>query len=319
MTPEDPYRGHDAGSHEREAATSVRVESPTERGNPRTEGIDLLGTLDVLRLLNAEDRTVPEAVGAVLPELARAVDAAVDSLRAGGRVHYVGAGTSGRLAVLDAAELVPTFNITPDWFVAHQAGGEQAFREALENAEDDDAAGAAALSEVASTDFVLGLTASGRTPFVMGALEAARERGAVTGMISSNPDAAGRAPADIAITVDTGPEPITGSTRMKAGTAQKLVLTSFSTAVMIRLGRTYSNLMVGLVATNAKLRGRTTNILQEATGAAVDVCERALADSGGDLKTALVHLLGDVDVDRAAAQLALSDGHVRDALRELVT
>ncbi len=299
-------------------ATSVRVESPTERRNTGTAGIDLLPTLDILHLLNSEDRTVPEAVGRSLPELARAVDLAVAALRAGGRVHYVGAGTSGRLAVLDAAELVPTYNVAPDWFVAHQAGGERAFREAVENAEDDAGAGAATIEDSATgNDFVLGLTASGRTPYVMGALDAGRRLGAATALVSANPGAAACAPADVVITVDTGPEPISGSTRMKAGTAQKLVLTSFSTAVMIRLGRTYSNLMVSMVATNAKLRGRTTGILRDATGAPTEVCERALADAGGDLKTALVHLLSGTDVGRAAAELARCDGHVREALRSL--
>lgn len=313
-----PDHGTPAPDHD--AAESVRVDSPTERVNPRTDGIDLMPTLEILRLLNAEDAVVPDAVGAALPELARAVDQAVRALRSGGRVHYVGAGTSGRLAVLDAAELVPTYNIPGDWFVAHQAGGERAVADAVENAEDDDTAGAAAISEAAGeNDFVLGLTASGRTPYVLGALEAARKLGASTCVVSANPAAAPRAPADIVITVDTGPEPITGSTRMKAGTAQKLVLTSFSTAVMVRLGRTYSNLMVSVVATNAKLRGRTVNILHEAVGAAPEVCERALSDAGGDLKTALVHLLGDVDVHRASAQLTESGGHVREALRALGT
>ncbi|MGW5647617.1 N-acetylmuramic acid 6-phosphate etherase [Saccharopolyspora sp. NPDC003752] len=294
---------------------AVRVDAPTERSNPRTRDIDLLPTLDILHVLNGEDRTVPVAVGQVLPELARAVDMAVAALRAGGRVHYVGAGTSGRLAVLDAAELIPTFNVPPTWFIAHQAGGPEAFRRAVENAEDDVDSGAAAIREDASgLDFVLGLAASGRTPYVLGALDAARQLGAGTALVTSNPDV-GPVPADVVIAVDTGPEPISGSTRMKAGTAQKLVLTSFSTAVMIRMGRTYSNLMVSMLATNAKLRGRTIGILQEATGASEEVCSTALTAADGDLKTALVHLLTGVDIERAAAALAVADGHVRDALR----
>lgn len=294
---------------------SVRVNAPTERTNSRTSDIDLLPTLDVLHLLNAEDRAVPEAVGRALPELARAVDMAVAALRAGGRVHYVGAGTSGRLAVLDAAELIPTYNVPPNWVIAHQAGGSNAFQHAVENAEDDSQSGAAVIeSEATGNDFVLGLTASGRTPFVMGALEAARGMGAGTALVSANPEKAADAPADVVIAPDTGAEPIAGSTRMKAGTAQKLVLTSFSTTVMIRLGRTYSNLMVSMVATNAKLRGRTVGILREATDATEETCEEALNAAGGDLKTALVHLLAGVDVERAAAALAATDGHVRDAL-----
>lgn len=293
---------------------AVRVEAPTERSNPRTKDIDLLPTLDVLRVLNAEDRTVPEAVSRALPEVAQAVDLAVDTLRAGGRVHYVGAGTSGRLAVLDAAELVPTFNAPPDWFVAHQAGGEEAFVRAVENAEDDTDSGAAVIRRHAnSADFVMGLAASGRTPFVLAALREAKQLGARTALLTSNPDP-GDVPADIVIAVDTGPEPIAGSTRMKAGTAQKLVLNSFSTAVMIRLGRTYSNLMVSMLATNAKLRGRTLSILQEATGAGDEECAAALNSAGGDLKVALVHLLSGVDTERAAAALRETDGHVRQAL-----
>ncbi|GAA3363768.1 N-acetylmuramic acid 6-phosphate etherase [Saccharopolyspora gregorii] len=297
---------------------AVRVDAPTERTNERTRDIDLLPTLDVLRVLNAEDRTVPEAVGRSLPDLARAVDRAVAALRGGGRVHYVGAGTSGRLAVLDAAELIPTYNVPADWVVAHQAGGAGAFQKPVENAEDDAEAGAAVVrAEVAAGDFVLGLTASGRTPYVLGALRAAREIGAGTALMSANPESAGDAPADLTIAVDTGPEPIAGSTRMKAGTAQKLVLTSFSTAVMIRMGRTYSNLMVSLLATNAKLRGRTVEILREATAASEDECARALTAADGDLKTALVHLLTGAEVPRAAAALTAADGRVRDALRTL--
>jgi N-acetylmuramic acid 6-phosphate etherase len=296
----------------------VRVDAPTERSNPNTTDIDLLPTLDLLRVLNAEDRGVPDAVGRALPELGRAVDMAVDSLKGGGRVHYVGAGTSGRLAVLDVAELVPTFNVPPNWFVAHQAGGAAAFQQAQENAEDDADSGIElADTHVNDRDFVLGLSASGRTPFVLGALVAARRRGARTALVSANPDVTGMAPADVVVAVDTGPEPITGSTRMKAGTAQKIVLTSFSTAVMIRLGRTYSNLMVSMVASNAKLRGRTMAILQHATGASEESCARALDTSGGDLKIALVHLLTGIDVGRVAASLAESDGHVRAALQSL--
>lgn len=291
---------------------------PTERSNPSTTDIDLLDTLELLHVLNAQDRTVPEIVGRALPDLARAVDLAVAALRAGHRVHYVGAGTSGRLAVLDAAELVPTYNVPSDWFVAHQAGGDEAMRHPVENAEDDAETGDATIrAAVEPGDFVLGLTASGTTPFVLAGLRAASERGATTGLVSANPNNTLDS-ADVLITVDTGPEPITGSTRMKAGTAQKLVLTAFSTAAMVRMGRTYSNLMVGLVATNAKLRGRTLRILREATGASEEACTRALNAADGDLKTAIVHMLADVDTETAAAALSSADGHVRDALRALL-
>ncbi|WP_326566796.1 N-acetylmuramic acid 6-phosphate etherase [Amycolatopsis rhabdoformis] len=297
---------------------AVHVDSPTEQRNPRTVDIDLMSTMGILSAINAEDRRVPDAVAAVLPQLARAVDYAVEALRGGGRVHYVGAGTSGRLATLDAAELVPTFNVPGDLFVAHHAGGEKALRQAVENAEDDDEAGAAEMSAaVRPGDFVLGLAASGRTPFVLGALEESSRLGAHTGLVSANPRAAKPAGVDVLIAVATGAEVIAGSTRMKAGTAQKLILTAFSTATMIKLGKTYSNLMVSMRATNAKLRGRTIRILQEATGLTMADCSDALTEAGGDLKTALVHLLSGCDVEHSAAALEANSGHVRKALDSL--
>jgi N-acetylmuramic acid 6-phosphate etherase len=296
----------------------VHVDSPTEQRNPRTEDIDLMSTIGILGMINAEDRRVPDAVHAVLPQVARAVDYAAEALRNGRRVHYVGAGTSGRLATLDAAELVPTFNVPKDWFVAHHAGGEKALRQAVENAEDDAKAGAAEMTaSVESGDFVLGLTASGRTPFVLGALAAASRRGARTGLVSGNPNAVRPPGVDVLIAVDTGPEAIAGSTRMKAGTAQKMILTAFSTATMIKMGRTYSNLMVSMRATNAKLRGRMVRILREATGMSAQDCSDALNESGGELKPALVHLLSGVDVAHAAAALEANNGHVRNALNTL--
>jgi N-acetylmuramic acid 6-phosphate etherase len=297
---------------------AVHVDSPTERRNPRTTDLDLLSTLDLLRSLNAEDRLVPDAVAAALPALATAVDLAAEALRTGHRVHYVGAGTSGRLATLDAAELAPTYNAPADWFVVHHAGGTSALRSAVENAEDDEDGGARELARSARPgDFVLGLTASGRTPYVLGALRAAGVVGARTGLVFSNPHATGLADIDVLIEVDTGPEANAGSTRMKAGTAQKLVLTAFSTAVMVKLGRTYSNLMVSMRATNAKLRGRTLRILREATGLDIHECSEALDLARGDLKVALVHLLSGVDAEQAAEALTEADGHVRRALMSL--
>ncbi len=294
---------------------AVYVDSPTEGRNPRTMGLDTMPTLEVLRVINAEDRQVPAAVGAALPQLAQAVDLAAAALQQGHKVHYVGAGTSGRLASLDVAELAPTFNTPAGWFVAHHAGGDTALRTAVENAEDDSAAGAAELTRDAEAgDFVLGLTASGRTPFVLGALAASRRIGAVTALVSNNPMSARTVDVDVVIAVDTGPEAVAGSTRMKAGTAQKLVLTAFSTAVMVKLGRTYSNLMVSMRATNAKLRGRTLRILREATGLGTQECSAALMAAHGDLKVALVHLLSGVDSERAAKALHEANGHVRNAL-----
>jgi len=297
---------------------AVDVESPTERRNPRTVDLDLLSTLDLLRSINAEDRLVPDAVATALPALATAVDLAVAALRGGGQVHYVGAGTSGRLATLDAAELAPTYNAPPDWFVVHHAGGSEALRNAVENAEDDEAAAAEEMArDVSAGDFVLGLTASGRTPYVLGALREAGARGARTGLVFSNPHATGLMDIDVLIEVDTGPEAIAGSTRMKAGTAQKLVLTAFSTAVMVKLGRTYSNLMVSMRATNAKLRGRTLRILRETTGVEAAACADALAEAHGDLKVAMVHLLSGADTTASARALGEANGQVRTALAAL--
>ncbi|NKE57477.1 N-acetylmuramic acid 6-phosphate etherase [Lentzea sp. PSKA42] len=292
----------------------VRVESPTEQRNPRTTDIDRVPTIDVLRMINDEDRTVPSAVAAALPELALAVDLGVTAIMSGGRVHYVGAGTSGRLATLDAAELVPTFNAPADWFVAHHAGGSEALVRAVEEVEDH--SGATQIRRHATAkDLVVGVTASGRTPFVIGALEEAQALGARTVLVSNN-ESVPFSP-DVLVTLNTGPEAIAGSTRMKAGSAQKLVLTSFSTAVMVKLGRTYSNLMVSMRATNAKLRGRMIRILHEATGLPIHDCERALAESSGDLKVALVHLLSGEPTERAAAVLQDTKGHVRNALGRL--
>jgi N-acetylmuramic acid 6-phosphate etherase len=295
-------------------SSDAKVSAPTEDRHPGSTSIDSASTLEVLRLLNAEDATVPGAVAELLPELAVVVDLAVQAIRAGGRVHYFGAGTSGRLAVLDAAELLPTFNAPHDMFVAHHAGGERALLRAVENVEDDEDAGRAEADSVAAGDVVIGLTASGRTPFVGGALRRARELGAVTALVTSNPRAGLATHADHVLVADTGPEVLTGSTRLKAGTAQKLVLNSFSTTVMIRLGRTWSNLMVDLVATNAKLRGRVVRILQEATGTDEATARAALELADGELKPALLSLLAGIDADTARDAVADHHGSVAEAL-----
>jgi N-acetylmuramic acid 6-phosphate etherase len=294
--------------------SDVKVSAPTEDRHPGSTSIDSASTLEVLRLLNDEDATVPPAVAQLLPGLAVVVDKAVQAIRSGGRVHYFGAGTSGRLAVLDAAELLPTFNAPEGMFIAHHAGGERALLRAVENVEDDQDAGRAEADSVAAGDVVIGLTASGRTPFVGGALQRARELGAVTALVTSNPHPALAAHADHVLVADTGPEVLTGSTRLKAGTAQKLVLNSFSTTVMIRLGRTWSNLMVDLVATNAKLRGRVVRILQEATGADEATARGALERAEGELKPALLSLLAGIDTDSARAAVDDHNGSVAEAL-----
>jgi N-acetylmuramic acid 6-phosphate etherase len=296
-------------------AAVVRVGAPTETRNPASLDLDLMATRDVLRVINEADRTVPVAVAAELDAIAAAVDLAVAALHAGHRVHYFGAGTSGRLGVLDAAELPPTFNTPDDWFCPHLAGGSDAMWRAVEDAEDDQPAGAQeAHSCVRAGDVVLGLAASGRTPYVLGALSTAREIGASTVLIAADPGASAAPQVDVFIGVDTGPEVVTGSTRMKAATAQKLVLNAFSTTVMVRLGRVYSNLMVGLVATNAKLRGRMISILMEATGYGEEACRDALAAADGELRAALVCLISGAGVAEARTALAHSDDQVRGAL-----
>lgn len=288
--------------------------SQTEERNLRTVDIDLMPTEQVLGLLNAEDAMVAGAVAAVLPALATVVEAVVACLRRGGRVHYFGAGTSGRIAVLDAVEVVPTFGLEPDVFVAHLAGGDKALRTAIEGAEDDEELGAIDAQAVSAADVAVGLTASGSAPYVAGALWAARAAGALTVLVSSNPAAPLAAGAHHSLLVDTGPEAIAGSTRLKAATAQKMVLNALSTASMVRLGHTYSNLMVAMSGSNAKLRRRQLTILQEATGAAENVCRAELARCGGDLRLATLCLLSGLDPANAQAALSAAGGSVRLAL-----
>ena len=296
------------------ASGPVRVDAPTERRDPATEHIDTLDTLGILELINAADIAVPGAVAAALPEIARAVDLAVARLRAGGRVHYFGAGSSGRYGMLDAAEVPPTYGYPADRFVAHLAGGAPALVRAVEEVEDDESAGRRDAAELDAADLAIGITASGRTPYVAGALGEARLRGAATVLISSNPAAPVAPAADVHIMVETGPEVVTGSTRMKAGTAQKMVLHSFSTAVMVRLGRTYSNLMIDVAPNNGKLRARQIAILRMATGAGERDCGAALDDSACELRVALVSLLSTVPADVARARLTAAGGNVRTAL-----
>ena len=288
--------------------------SRTEQRNPRSAEIDRMPTADLLRLINAEDRAVPLAVAGVLPELAVAVDLAVAALSGGHRIHYVGAGTSGRIAVLDAAELIPTFGLEPGRVQAHIAGGIPALTHPSEAAEDDEAAGVTAAADVVAGDVVVGVTASGRTPYVRGALAAARAKGARTVLVSANPAAPIASVADVHVAPDTGPEVLTGSTRMKAGTAQKLVLNAFSTATMVRLGRTYSHFMTDMLASNDKLRDRRLRILAEATGAGADQCRDALHAAGGDAKLAVVMLIAGTACEPAQQALTAAHGHVHKAL-----
>jgi N-acetylmuramic acid 6-phosphate etherase len=297
--------------------TPLPVSSRTEERNWRTADIDVVPAEGILRMLNAEDAVVAGAVASVLPTLATVVDRVVERLRAGGRVHYFGAGTSGRIGVLDAAEVVPTFGLEPGIFVAHQAGGPQALGSAVEGVEDDAEQGAADARGVTADDAVVGITASGRTPYVAGALRFARSAGALTVLVSSNPAAPLAGLAEHGVLVDTGPEAIAGSTRLKAATAQKMVLNALSTAAMVRLGRTYSNLMISMSGSNAKLRQRQLTILREASGATDEACRAELDRCDGDLRLALLCLLSGLEPKAAAEALADSAGNLRAALAGL--
>jgi len=295
-------------------STARLVASPTEARNGKTIDIDVLPTPALLERLNDEDVTVAAAVRQALPELAHVVDAASQALEIGGRVHYFGSGTSGRLAYLDAAELRPTFDLPSGVVVAHMAGGEQALTRPVENAEDDETSGAADAESVTSADVVIGVSASGSAGYVAGAMSHAREVGAFVALFTSNPQAKLASSADVVVCAETGPEAITGSTRLKAGTAAKLLLNSFSTALMVQDGRTYSNLMVRLTPVNAKLRGRQVQLLSQATGATLTDCEKAVSAAAGDVRAALVSLLTGVDVAAAQTALANSSGRVRGAV-----
>lgn len=287
---------------------------PTERRNPRSADLDELSTLEVLRLLNEESRQAVDAVDAVLEDLAAVVDDAAARMRRGGTVHYFGAGTSGRLGVLDASELLPTFHLEPGRVVGHIAGGPEALVSAVENAEDSTDAGREAAAELGADDMAVGIAASGSTPYVGGALAQAGEAGAATVLISSNPAAPLARHAAVHLMLDSGPEVVTGSTRLKAGTAQKLALNGFSTATMIALGRTWKNLMVSVVATNAKLRDRTVRILSEAVEVPPERARELLEAADGDLKSAIVAQIAEVPAAEAAALLAAHDGSVRAAI-----
>jgi N-acetylmuramic acid 6-phosphate etherase len=288
----------------------------TERRNPHTRGIDTKSSLKIVRAIHREDANVAKAVAAALPAIARAVEAITQALQNGGRLFYIGAGTSGRLAALDAAELPPTFGSSPRTVRAVIAGGRRALTHAVEGAEDNSAQGARDLAAfgVNRNDAVVGIAASGSTPYVLGALQFAQRQKAVTIGITSNAGTAITRLAKISIVTPTGPEVITGSTRMKAGTSQKMVLNMLSTATMIRLGRVYDNWMIGVALTNRKLRARGLRILVEASGATVSDATRALRQSGHRMDVSLIMLKMGVNAGEAERRLRATKGNVRAAL-----
>ncbi|ELW9233946.1 N-acetylmuramic acid 6-phosphate etherase [Proteus mirabilis] len=288
----------------------------TESRNHHSEHIDTLSTLEMLKVINNEDKKVPFAVEATLPHIARLVDKVVTAFSQGGRLIYCGAGTSGRLGILDASECPPTYGIPHDMVIGLIAGGHKAILQAVENTEDNVQFGAEDLRQLNfnAKDVLVGIAASGRTPYVIGALEYARSLGAVTGAISCNPDSPIAQRADIAITPIVGPEVVTGSSRMKAGTAQKLVLNMITTGAMIKMGKVFGNLMVDVEATNAKLIERQIRIVMQATECERATAEQALAQCQRHCKTAILMILAGVDAQQATQLLAQNKGFIRQAL-----
>ncbi|GJM54866.1 N-acetylmuramic acid 6-phosphate etherase [Granulimonas faecalis] len=288
----------------------------TESPNPATSDLDTMSPLEVARAMNREDREVARAVGEVLDRVAQAIAWGRDALAAQGRIVYVGAGTSGRLGVLDAVECRPTFGVPDGVVVGLIAGGAPAFTQAVEGAEDDEGLGVSDIDglSVGASDMVVGLAASGRTPYVAGALRRARERGARTVAVACTRPSLIGTMAGLAIEVSCGPEVLTGSTRLKAGTAQKMILNMISTGSMVGTGKAFGNLMVDVQPTNEKLRARALSIVEQACGTDASRAEAALEDAGGMAKPAIVSILADVDAKTADTLLAQASGDVRRAI-----
>ena len=289
----------------------------TETRNQNTMNLDTMTPLEVITFMNQEDAKVPEAIKPALPNIAQCVTWAIESIEAGGRIVYMGAGTSGRLGVLDAVECPPTFGVAPEVVVGLIAGGEKAFVKAVEGAEDSRQLGHDDLVDIGlqKRDIVIGIAASGRTPYVLGGLAYAQEVGCHTVAISCNPGSAIGQAAELAIEVVPGPEVLTGSTRLKSGTCQKLILNMISTATMVGCGKAYQNLMVDVMQTNEKLVVRAQNIVMEATGCDRETATEKIAIAGGSAKTAITMILADCDLEEAQARLAKAKGHVREAIR----
>ncbi len=288
----------------------------TEEISPKFRDLDLLDTETLLRTINGEDRKVPDIVAGALPVIAKVTDAVAKCIGGGGRLIYVGAGTAGRLGFLDAAECVPTFGIPAGRVVSVMAGGIRAVSRAREKAEDCASCGAGRMNalKVGKRDFVMGIAASGKAPFVIGALKRAKERGGSTGALVNVSNAAVSEYADHVITLLVGPEVIAGSSRMKAGTSEKLVLNMISTAVFVKLGKVYGNMMTELGPHNEKMRERSVRILSTITGGGDDRSVAALEKSGWDIKTAAIMILKNVDAKKAERRLSAAKGNLRNAL-----
>ena len=289
----------------------------TEQQNPRTRAIDEASALEIVKLINAEDQTVPKAVKKILPEISRAITVIAGHLSHGGRLFYIGSGTSGRLGILDAAECPPTYSTDPALVQGIIAGGTPAIFQAQEGAEDSEAAGAEDLKKqkLNNLDVVVGLSASGRTPYVLGALKYAKTVGSYTIAVACTDKPETGAVADLSLTAVTGPEVITGSTRMKAGTAQKLILNMLSTGSMILMGKVYGNLMVDLQCTNLKLKTRAKRILMEASGCDGDAADALLEQARGAVKPAILMHLAGIDYPTAMKRLQENHGSLKQALK----
>lgn len=289
----------------------------TETRNPDTMHLDEMSALEIVTAMNREDRKVPEGIEPVLPQIAAVVETVEAAFRNGGRLFYLGAGTSGRLGVLDASECPPTFGVEPGMVVGLIAGGDRALRFPIEGAEDSRELGRKDLEEhdLCARDVVVGIAASGRTPYVLGALDYARSIGCKTAAIACNKGSAVGQAADIAIEAQVGPEVLTGSTRLKAGTAQKMILNMITTGAMVRIGKAYQNLMVDVVQSNEKLETRAENIVMAATGVERSQARQTIDAAGGKAKLAITMILTGRDVEQAAQLLEEAGGRVRDALR----
>lgn len=310
---------HDRDGDPRDALREHLARLDTEAVDASLGRLDLEPTASLVEKMNLGDQMVPLAVAETAADLVPAIEAITERLRGGGRLVYVGAGTSGRLGVLDASECPPTFGVDPSLVVGVMAGGDTAIREAVEGAEDDQEAGARDLRalDLTERDAVVGLSASGRTPYVAAALDHARSVGALTVAVACNKGSRIGAHADHAVEVVVGPEFIAGSTRLKAGTAQKLVLNMISTITMVRLGKTYGNVMVDLQPTNDKLRARAERTVMSITGVSAQAASAALVDAGGSIKAAVLAILADVTPASARARLAQTQGDLRRALGDL--
>ncbi|AYG63146.1 N-acetylmuramic acid 6-phosphate etherase [Rhizobium jaguaris] len=288
----------------------------SEGRNPNTMHIDLLSTFDILREINYEDQTVPAAVEKVIPAIAAVVNQIVAAFQKGGRLIYMGAGTSGRLGVLDASECPPTFSVPPNMVIGLIAGGPDALRRSIEGAEDDPEQGRQALQDINLTaaDVVVGIAVSGRTPYVIGGLNYAKSVGAVTVALSCNPNSVIAGIADLAISPVVGPEILTGSTRLKSGTAQKLILNMLTTASMIRIGKSYQNLMVDVHASNKKLVARASRIVMQATGCTQEDARRVLDQTGNDVKLAILMEITGMGIEEARVALQNAGGFLRKAI-----